>query len=308
MNKPAVGGQFVVFGALSVVVISISSSAILVREAVATGLVIAFWRNTFGAAVLSPFALRRVRRDSSMQSALRENWRLIGLSGIALGVHFALWLEGLQLTTVAASVTLVTMSPVFVAVGSVFVLKEPIRRSVWLGIALAILGGAVVGWVGIKTTETATNPTLGNIMSFGGGAAVSVYILLGRRLRSAGLPTTIYASCVYAVAAVVLLVAVVVSGDTLFDLSGRTWTLIVAMVVGPQLLGHTLLNFVLDRTSATLVSVVTLLEPFGSALLAWWILSEVPNTGFWVGAPVVLVGLVVTVNATRTISTRLRRA
>jgi drug/metabolite transporter (DMT)-like permease len=284
---------------LAVAVVAISSSAILVREALATGIVIALWRNIIGSAVLAPFAWRAVRSDVAVRSALRANARLLVASGVVLGLHFALWLEGLQKTSVAGSVTLVTMSPVFVAAGSVLVLKEPLRRIAVPGILIAIIGGVIVGWVGVVTNEVATNPTLGNLMSFGGAAAIAVYILLGRRARTTGVPTPLYGAIVYLVAAAVLLPAAVWSGAAIVDLSLRTWLVILAMVAGPQLLGHTLLNFVLARTSPTIVSVTTLLEPIGSVMLAWWLLSETPNSGFWWGTPLVLAGLSLTVLSTR---------
>ena len=86
---------------------------------------------------------------------------------------------------------------------------------------------------------------------------------------------------------------------TPFTLDAQGWVLIAVMVIGPQLLGHTMINFALDRIAPTTVSVATLMEPIGSALLAWWLLSEAPTSGVWIGAPIAIVGLVIVVLAGR---------
>ena len=48
------------------------------------------------------------------------------------------------------------------------------------------------------------------------------------------------------------------------------------LTLGPQLLGHTVLNRVLGTTSPTLVSVAILFEIVGAAILAWVFFDEVP--------------------------------
>src|SRR5438874_9196441 len=97
---------------LSMGVVAVSFSAILIREAHANGLVIAFYRNALSAAVVLPGALL-VRRDE-LRRLTRRQVGLAALSGAVLAAHFALWIPSVQYTTVAASVTLVTASPIFV--------------------------------------------------------------------------------------------------------------------------------------------------------------------------------------------------
>ena len=286
--------------AIAVAVVSIATAAILVREADTAGVTVAFWRNLIGGLVLVPFGVRSWRAaDDATRSSWAGEWKVLVAAGVALGAHFAFWLEGLLRTTVAASVTLVTLSPIFVALGTVLVLRERLSAMTWPGVAIAMVGAVIVGWVGVEATDVATDPTTGNLLSFLGAVMIAVYILIGRRLRSAGLPTVVYASFVYLVAAVVVLPVVVIREGTPFTLDAQGWVLIAVMVIGPQLLGHTMINFALDRIAPTTVSVATLMEPIGSALLAWWLLSEAPTSGVWIGAPIAIVGLVIVVLAGR---------
>jgi drug/metabolite transporter (DMT)-like permease len=96
------------------------------------------------------------------------------------------------------------------------------------------------------------------------------------------------------VAAVALLVVCVVGRQPLAGYDGHTWLLLVATVLGPQLLGHTLVNRVLSTISPVIVSVAILFEIVGAALLAWLAFDEVPPAsavpaGLLIAAGVVLV-------------------
>jgi drug/metabolite transporter (DMT)-like permease len=64
-----------------------------------------------------------------------------------------------------------------------------------------------------------------------------------------------------------------------------------AVTLGPQILGHTVLNWALKYVDASVISGTILAEPVVSALLAWLVLSERPGLATVLGGVVVLVGL-----------------
>ena len=78
---------------------------------------------------------------------------------------------------------------------------------------------------------------------------------------------------------------------------GRTWALLVALTVGPQLLGHSVFNRVLPAVGATVVSVAVLLEVVGASLLAWWWAGEVPPLAAVPAAVLLLAGVYAVVTA-----------
>jgi drug/metabolite transporter (DMT)-like permease len=104
------------------------------------------------------------------------------------------------------------------------------------------------------------------------------------------LPLSACAASVYGTAAAVLLPACLLTGSSLGGYPAGSWLAVAGVVVGPQLLGHTVFNSLLTSVSATVVSVVLLLEPVGATALAWLLFGELPAAGFWVGAPLVLAG------------------
>jgi drug/metabolite transporter (DMT)-like permease len=269
---------------LVVGVVAISTSPILIRLAAMPALALAFWRCLAGAAALAPFA-----RTASVGRLGRAEVARLVAAGVFLAVHFALWNASLALTTVAAATTLVSMAPLFVGLGGRF-LGEPPSPRTWLGILVATAGAVLIA-MGDAVADGAVGGTLaGDLMAFAGALALAGYLLLGRVARRR-LPVATYAASVYGVAAAVLLPACLLTGASLGGYPSASWLALAAVVVGPQLLGHTVFNGLLASVSATVVAVTMLVEPIGATALAWLLFDELPGLGFWLGAPLVLAGV-----------------
>jgi drug/metabolite transporter (DMT)-like permease len=270
-------------------VAAISTSPILIRVAALPALALAFWRCLAGAALLAPFASRN--RGGALD---RADLARLATAGVCLAAHFALWNASLALTSVGAATTLVSCTPLFVGIGARFLGEAPGRRT-WAGIALATVGAVVIGVSDALAGPVAGDQTtgasglLGDVLAFAGAAAVAVYLLIGRVMRQR-LPVSTYAASVYGTAAAVLLPACLLTGSSLGGYAAGSWLAVAGVVIGPQLLGHTVFNSLLTSVSATVVSVVLLIEPVGATALAWLLFHELPAAGFWVGAPLVLAG------------------
>ena len=272
-----------VFLWMAVGVLAISTSPILIRVAAMPALAMAFWRCLVGAMVLAPFASRRTGTALD-----RADLGRLAAAGVFLAVHFALWNASLGLTTVAAATTLVSSAPLFVGLGSIALGEAPSTR-VWAGIGLATAGAVVIG-VGDAGLGGDTRALLGDVLAFAGALAMAAYLLLGRVARQR-LPVSTYAASVYAVAAAALLPACLLTGSSLGGYQAASWLALAGVVVGPQLLGHTVFNGLLASVSASVVAVVMLLEPVIATVLAWWLFGELPGASLWAGAPMVLAGV-----------------
>lgn len=272
----------IALSAIAVGVIAVSAAAIFIRLADAPALAIAFWRNALGALVLVPFAFYwREKRPRG-----RALW--VGVaSGMALGTHFGLWISSLDYTSVAASVVLVCTQPVFVAIFAYLVVGERTSALSFVGILIAIAGVVAIASDGSVGSAT----LFGNALALLGAIAVAVYVLVGRSLRTSGMGVLPYSIVVYASAAVTLVPAMSYEGVALWGYSGETWFWLWMLTLGPQILGHTVLNWALRYVEASVVSGTILAEPIVSALLAWLVLSEKPGLATLLGGAIVLLGL-----------------
>ncbi len=295
--------RLAVGGALLLGVLAVSSSAILSRYAMGTdpqvarasagaapALAVAFWRCALGSVALAPLAWRAHRRAPVALTATRRR-QLLG-SGASLGLHFGLFQASLALTTVASATTLATMSPLFVALGAWWFLREPTDRRTAIGVAVTMAGALVIGAGDLTAADLGPRALLGDGLAFASAIAVSGYLLAGRAARR-DVPATVYSCLVYAIAALVLLPACLAVGVPLTGFDAGTWAAIAGIVIGPQLLGHSVFNALLAHVPATVISTVVLSEPIGAGFLAWLLLGELPAAAFALGAPLVLVGVAV---------------
>ncbi|MGH1490340.1 MAG: DMT family transporter [Acidimicrobiales bacterium] len=270
---------------LAIAIVAISSSAILVRWADASPIALAFWRTLGGALVLAPAAARAAVRPTKAQ------WVGIGLAGVALGAHFATWLASLELTSIAASVTLVATVPLIVAVALALTGRPPGSRT-WLAIVLAIAGTLIITLGDIDGGGSGRSPLIGNGLALIGAATMAFYLITGDRLRTS-LSTAAYASRTYAVAAATMLAVALIGGVDLIGYDRRTWLAVLGMIIGPQLAGHTALNFLLGQLGSVSVSLALLAEPLGATILAWLAFRELPPLAAAFGAPLVIIGVAI---------------
>ncbi|MDY6876331.1 MAG: DMT family transporter [Chloroflexota bacterium] len=270
-------------------VLTVSTAAILIRlaQAEAHSLVIAAWRLTLATLVLTPIALATCR--SELRTLTRREWISVLVSGLLLALHFATWITSLAYTSVAASVVLVSTNPLFVGLASHLLLRERLSRGMTIALVIATAGSALIG---LGDLGMGIHQLWGDVLALLGAMAVAGYFLIGRRLRKR-LSLLAYVFPVYGTAALVLMAVMLVAGLPALPQRPQTWLWLLLMALGPQILGHSSLNWALRYLSATYVTIATLGEPIGSALLAWWLLGEQPSPWAVAGGGLILAGLVV---------------
>jgi drug/metabolite transporter (DMT)-like permease len=284
---------------LALAVAAVSTAAPLVRVADAPTLAIAFWRNALALPVLALLVVlgARRRQNRAHETLDGRERRLCAIAGVFLGAHFATWVPSLSFTSVASSVALVATQPVWAALIA-RARGERVPSGAWWGIGTAVAGAVVLSGVDLSVEPRAL---LGDLLALVGGVLAAAYVTVGADVRRT-VSTSVYALVCYAVAAAGLL-AVCLAGRQPLAGAGydrTTWLALVAMVAGPQLLGHTVVNRVLGTTSPTLVSVAILFEIVGAALIAWLAFDEVPPASAVPAAVLIVIGVVLVVRANPT--------
>ncbi len=281
-TRASSGATWTSWTLLAIGVFSVGGSAILIRYAeAAEPLAISFWRCALGALALAPFGRRGFARLT------RGGWILPAVAGGFLAVHFASWITSLELTTVANSVLLVCTTPIFTAIAARYLFKETLRAAVWLGIALTLGGTTLIAVAGGGEGEASR---LGDMLALAGAITVAGYTLAGEISRRR-LGVVEYAVITYGAAAALLLPISLAVGIPLFGYPAQTWLAIAGIVIGPQLLGHTTLNFVLRDLDATTVAVAVMAEPPIAIALAFLLFSETPSMLVYPGGAAILAGI-----------------
>ena len=274
-------------GELGLAVVAVSTSAPLIREADAPDLAIAAWRNLLATAALAVVVAVVVRQRRAASALERRERRLIALAGLLLGAHFATWIPSVRYTTVASSVALVATQPVWSALWA-RTRGTAVGRPTWWGIGLAVTGVVLLSGVDLAVDADAL---LGDVLALAGGMLAAAYVTVGAAVRRT-VPNPVYTLGCYAVAGAATGLLAFGAGDDLVGYDGRTWALLAAITVGPQLLGHSMFNRVLPAVGPTVVSVAVLLEVAGASLLAWWWFGEVPPAAALPAAALLLAGVV----------------
>ncbi len=264
-----------------------STSAIAIRYAQegAPSLSIAAWRLTLASLLLAPVALGR-HRDELARLTRAELGRAVA-AGFLLAMHFAAWISSLEMTSVSASVVLVTTNPLFVGLLSPFLLREPVSRGMFGGILVAFAGS---GAIALGDAGGSDAHLQGDLLALLGAVGVAGYMMLGRALRRK-LSLLTYIFVVYSVAAVVLLTVALLARQPMSGFTPQTFGWFLYLALGPQLIGHTSFNWALRYLSAAFVTVSLLCEPISSSLLAWLLLHEPPTAWEVLGGALILSGV-----------------
>jgi drug/metabolite transporter (DMT)-like permease len=290
--------QFLPFAVLALGVLIASTAAIMITGALrlgATSLSIAAGRLVVAALILTPIAWGTA--GAELRRIERRDWLWGVGAGVFLAVHFAAWISSLDYTSVASSTALVATNPIFVALASWLLLRERLAWGVWLGVLLTVFGSALIG-LSDRGGSGGSNPLLGDALALLGALCASGYFLVGRSLRTR-LSTLPYIWLVYSSAALILLIWMLLAGQTLLGLQPQVYLLLLGLALGPQLLGHTSFNWAIKYLSATVVTVAILGEPLGSALLALLLLQQPIQTLQLIGGGLLLAGIAVATLAER---------
>jgi drug/metabolite transporter (DMT)-like permease len=282
---------------------AVSTSSIFIRFAqeLAPSSVIAAFRLSIASLILLPFTL--VKQRTALKNMSRRQVWLALISGTFLAIHFATWITSLEYTTVASSVVLVSMMPLFVALLAPWTVGESLTPMIGIGLGLALVGSVIVGLSDACTWQAGLQcPPLaefvrgsaikGDLLALVGAFAAAGYILIGKKLRSQ-VPLLVYLNLTYGAAAIVLIVLMLGTGHSPlgYEPEAYFWFLMLALI--PQLIAHSTYNWALRYLSAAYVSITVLGEPIGSTILAFLLLGEQPTFLMLIGGALILTGILV---------------
>ncbi|MHB8187161.1 MAG: EamA family transporter [Dermatophilaceae bacterium] len=240
-------------------------------------------------ALRSPAALRVGRRELGFLA-------LYGVTGIAM-VQW-LYFVAIQRMPVGIALLFEYTAPLMVALWVRFVQKQPVRSRLWLGLAFALAGLAMVAqfWKGM------TLDPIGLISAVGAGAALACYYLMGEHGQRERDPISLMAFS-FGFSAVLWAIVtpwwtfpfsrLVHTVDLPGALPGRAplWLMVLWIIVLGSVVPFLLVLLAVGRLGPARVGLIGMLEPVGAGIIAWVLLGESLNAAQVVGSLIVLVGI-----------------
>ena len=254
-------------------VLGISLSAIFVKYSAAPSAVTAAFRLSWTVLLMSPVIwAKREIREELFQIDKRE-LLLSVFSGLFLAIHFVLWFESLQHTSVASSTSIVCTEVIWVALGFCLFLKGTLTKQAVLAIMISFAGSVVIAY---SDSSVGGAHLYGDILALVSAVAVAAYTLLGRIVRNS-VSTSVYTYVVYASCAAVLLGTCLVQGYPLFGYGVSAVIVGLLLSVFSTILGHSIFSWCLKYFSPAFVSASKLCEPVVASIIAVFLFSELPS-------------------------------
>lgn len=267
-------------------IIGISLSAIFVRYSQAPSTVTAAFRLLWTVLLMTPVTLGRRKTRKEL---LALSWRTVGLSavsGLFLAIHFVLWFESLNHTSIASSSTIVCTEVIWVSLGYCLFLKGKLTWKAVAAIAVTLLGSVMIACADMGSVSR----LYGDILALLAAVAVAVYTLIGRIVRER-VSTAAYTYVVYAACAVLLTGTCAVQGENLLGYGFNAPLIGLLLAVFCTILGHSVFSWCLKYFSPSFVSASKLCEPVVAAGLAGILFGEIPRGLALLGGALILGGV-----------------
>ncbi len=250
-------------------ILGISLSSIFVKYSTAPSAVTAAYRLAWTVVLMSPVVLGKRDVRKALFQAPKKLALLSALSGLFLAIHFVLWFESLNHTSVASSTTIVCTEVIWVCLGFCLFLKGRLSRKAIAAIAVTLAGSVLIAW-----SDTGLGGLYGDILALLAAIAVAVYTLIGRLVREK-LSTSVYTYLVYTACAAVLLATCVLQGLSLFAYGLSPVIVGLLLSLFSTILGHSIFSWCLKYFSPAFVSASKLAEPVVAAVIAAFLFREI---------------------------------
>lgn len=269
---------------LFIAILSVSVSSIMIKSSDTPTAIAGMYRLYLSAIIMLPFVPWKSLRSSKLDS---KDWSTVFLAGLLLGLHFLFWMESLVFTSVASSMVILALQPLFVMIGSYFMFRERASLLTVICLIAALLGSVIIAWGDIGVSREAL---IGDGLSLIGTILLSAYMLIGQKV-SPKINANLYSVAVFFIGGSVLLVYNLLNNLSLTRYNTSDWTYFLLLAIVPTIFGQYVFNLLLKSIGATTVSVGIIGEPVLAILLAYLFFGETISIFQFVGGLITLLGM-----------------
>src|SRR5215471_2752643 len=232
-------------------ILCIAWSALFVRWTEIPGPASAFYRMLIPAVVMVPTWF--FDRGPRMRG---RTLGIIAIGGVFFGLDLAFYNTSILETSAANATLLGNNTPIFVGILAWLVFRQRPPLSFWLGLALAVSGGAVIVSADLKRHMAFGS---GDVMAVAAAACFAVYLLATQRVRTTTSTTAFLRVAMFS-SAVFLLALNLTLRVPLRVPAGHSWWALLGLGLVSQLGGYLALTYALGHLPATITSITLLAQ------------------------------------------------
>ncbi|MGG1619405.1 DMT family transporter [Paenibacillus sp. NRS-1782] len=279
INKP-----FHPYILLFIAILAVSISSIMIKSSDTPTSVAGMYRLYISVIIMLPFVPWKMLRSLKMN---KKDWSTVFLAGLFLGLYFLFWMESLVYTSVASSMVILSLQPLFVMMGSFFMFRERSNILTILCLIAALFGSIIIAWGDIGVSKEAL---IGDGLSLLGTILVSAYMLAGQKV-SHKIDANLYSVIVFFLGGSVMLVYNMLNNYSLIEYDSSDWMYFFLLALIPTIFGQYIFNLLLKSMGATTVSVGIIGEPVLAIILAYFFLGEIISASQFIGGMMTLFGM-----------------
>ena len=220
-----------------------------------------------------------------MRSLGRSGWVAGTSLGLLLAAGYALQTAGLQRTTVSSAGFITGLYVVFTPLLALLLFRTRVGGAVWVGVALAVAGLAMLSGVGAGDAG-------GDLLVLGGSAAYSLQIVLMER-HAPRYDAVAFTQAEMLAAFGGFAVVAVAVGQVELPRGWTVWGALLVTGIFASALGFLVQTWAQRRTSATRTALAFAMEPVFAGLFGFWLAGDRLGVLGWGGCAVIMAGILV---------------
>ncbi|WP_414045357.1 DMT family transporter [Macrococcus equi] len=270
---------------LIVGVFALSSSAIFVKVIHEPVEVTAFYRMFISFLIVALFLFRKNYRIE-MRIISKKSKIVMIVSGVILALHYLLWFESLNYTSVASSTVIVTLQPIFAVIIGYYFFKERYNIGAVSGIVIAIIGCILIGYNDLKLSGIAL---YGDLLALIAALIITIYFYMGQSVRG-HTSLIVYSLFSYGSSAFTLLIINLLRHNNIVSFTSETWLSFIGLAFFATIMGQSLFNYLIKWINTTVISMSILGEVVGTIILSSIFLGEGVTLVQFIGICIILSG------------------
>ena len=271
--------------------VAIGTSPIFMRFSEVTPTSAAFWRLLLAIPLLVLWQAYDIRKNkgAATPSLNFKDLKPFIIVGFFFALDLSMWHWSVELTSVANSTLLANMAAIFTAVGGFLFFGERFSKTFISGMMLALFGA--ISLMG-HSFELAPENLSGDVLGLITAVAYAGYMIFSAKARQYFSTVSIVLGTALFGAVFLLPIALNETGQFM-PTSLMGWWPLVALAWFTHVVGQSLIVYALAHLPAAFGSITLLIQPVVAAVLAWILFSEYLSIYHFVGAALIISGILV---------------